>query len=82
MHKSIWYTKGLCEYLSSKGFKHFSTGHGVSDDYKDGAAFMFDMENRSFGLMDFVSNESIEQASSLRNEFIREGKIKIIEKLK
>lgn len=82
MNKSIWYTKGLCEYLSSKGFKHFATGHGMSDDYKDGLAFMFNTGKMSFGLMDFVSNESIEQASSLKNEFIREGKIKIIEELK
>jgi len=79
MNKSIWYTKGLCEYLSSKGFKHFATGHGMSEDYQEGVAFMFNTESKSFGLKDFVSNDSAEEASSLRNEFREEGEIKIIE---
>ena len=51
----------------------------MSEDYKEGVAFMFNTESKSFGLQGFVSNESAEEASSLKNEFRKEGKIKIIE---
>ncbi|AUR89904.1 hypothetical protein NVP1134O_37 [Vibrio phage 1.134.O._10N.222.52.B8] len=79
MKISMWYETGLNKYLSELGFKHFSTGEYVFDDFKDGKAFFVDTDKEVFGLADMVANESIDQASSLSHEFSDTGKLLILE---
>ncbi len=81
MKTLMWYTEGLNKYLSSKGFGHFSDKEPVEFDFREGRAFFFDLEKKTFGLTDLIPSDKSEAAMRLTTEFREFKSIKLLEEL-
>ena len=77
MKKSMWYTEGLNEYLSKKGFVHYLTRQKITEDFAEGRAFFFDSEKKEFGLSDMICSDNLGEAGEITKKFRESGVLEI-----
>ena len=81
MTKVVWYSKGLVDYLNSKGFVYFYDREPALDHYyKEGTAFYYNKSKKEYGRIEICPEEQIVECNrrtKLLRNLIRKAGVKM-----